>query len=144
VVLASVLWVRGAPLTVETARPPLIERVVKQAVRACDLVLRAGGFGVVVLDVADIPPRRVQDLPAITWLRLGHTTEGQDTVCLLIGDKPIGRSAMGASVEVTGRPVWTGTSPQSRRFAGVAQTFRVRAARMRLPLGDRVERAYAG
>jgi hypothetical protein len=144
VALNAVLWVRGAPLTVETARPPLIERAVKQAVRACDLVLRAGGFGVVVLDLADVPPRRVQDLPAITWLRLGHTTEGHDTVCLLVGDKPIGRSAMGASVEVTARPVWTGTSPQSRRFAGVTQTFTVRAARMQLPLGDRALRTFAG
>jgi recombination protein RecA len=137
VALDALLWVRGAPLTIETARPPLIERAVKQAVRACDLVLRAGGFGIVVLDLADVPPRRVQDLPAITWLRLGHTTEGHDTVCLLIGDKPIARSAMGASVDVAARPVWTGSSPQSRLFAGVAQRFTVRAARMQLPLGDR-------
>lgn len=136
--LDAVLWVRGAPLTVEMARPPLIEHAVKHAVRACDLVLRAGGFGVVVLDLADIPMRRIQSLPAITWLRLGHTTEGQDTLCLLVGDAPIGRSALGASVEVRGRTNWTGTSSQSRRCGGVTSTFTVRAARMPLPLGDRV------
>jgi hypothetical protein len=131
--LEAMLWVRGAPITVEMAQPALIDRVIKQAVRAGDLILRAGGFGVVVIDLADVPPRRVQALPAITWLRLAHTAEGQDTVCLLIGGSPMGRSALGVSVEVTARPVWTGTSAQSRRLSGFTPAFDVRAAR-RVPM----------
>lgn len=128
--LASVLWVRGAAVTAEMARPTVIDHLVKQAVRAGDLIVRAGGFGVVVIDLADVPPRRVQALPAITWLRLAHTTEGHDTVCLLVGETPMGRSALGVSVEVAGTPVWTGSSPQSRRLASVQPTFTVRAARL--------------
>jgi hypothetical protein len=129
--LASLLWVRGAPISVEMARPPVIDQAIRHAVRAVDLVMRAGGFGTVVLDLADVPPRRLQALPAITWLRLAHTTEGRDTVCLLVGDAPMGRSAWGVSVEVTARPQWTGHSPQSRRFAGFMQAFTVRAAHER-------------
>lgn len=124
--LPSVLWVRGAPLVVERSQPAVVEHAVKQAVRACDLVLRAGGFGLVVLDLADVAPRRVQALPAITWLRLAHTTEGTETVCLLMGEAPMGRSARGASVLVEARPEWTGTSAQARRFAGFESRFRVR------------------
>lgn len=126
VTLSSLLWVRGAPLVAERAHPPMIEHAVKQAVRACDLILRAGGFAVVVLDLADVSPRRVQALPAITWLRLAHTNEGTDTVCLLMGDASIGRSARGSSVLVDARPVWTGASARGRRFVGVAPTFQVR------------------
>jgi hypothetical protein len=131
--LASVLWVRGASITAEIARPVVIDQAVKQAVRAGDLIVRAGGFGVVVIDLADVPPRRLQALPAITWLRLAHTIEGRDTVGVLVGDAPMGRSALGVSVEVAARPAWTGTSLQSRRLVGLTQTFSVRAARQVWP-----------
>src|SRR6478736_1732506 len=55
--LARLLWVRGPSVMVETARPPLVDAAVLQAIRAGDLILRAGGFGVVAIDLADIPPR---------------------------------------------------------------------------------------
>jgi hypothetical protein len=126
VVMSSLLWVRGAPLVAEHAPPAVLDRAIKQAIRACDLVLRAGGFGVVVLDLADLPPRRLRAIPAITWLRVAHATEGTDTVCLLVGETPLGRSARGASVSLEARPVWTGRSAQSRRFQGLESTYRVR------------------
>lgn len=129
--LAFVLWVRGAPVTVEMARPPVIDQAIRHAVRAADLVIRAGGFGTVVLDLADVPPRRLQALPSITWLRLAHTVEGQDTVCLLVGDAPMARSAWGVSVEIAARPSWAGQSAQSRRFAGFKETFTIRSAHTR-------------
>jgi hypothetical protein len=42
--LSRVLWVRGPAVTVEMARPALTEDIVHRAVRAFDLILRAGGF----------------------------------------------------------------------------------------------------
>lgn len=145
--LEAVLWVRGAPVMAETARPPVVEQAVKQAIRACDLILRAGGFTVVVLDLADVAPRRVQAVPAISWLRLAHNTEGRDTVCLLTGESPMGRSANGVSVLTEARPIWTGTSAQSRRLAGLTPTFRVRAglevARRHEPVAARLTAGWA-
>src|SRR6187402_3237569 len=81
--LTRVLWIRGASLTIETVRPAVIDHAITQAVRAFDLVIRAGGFGVVALDLGDIPPRRLQALPAVTWLRLAHAAEGRDTAGVL-------------------------------------------------------------
>lgn len=121
--LSRLLWVRGAPVTVELARPPVIDLAVRQAVRAFDLILRAGGFAVVALDVCDVPARRIQALPAVTWLRLGHVVEGQETVGLLVGDAPMGRSARGVSVALSAPVVWSGTSAQSRRLADVSPRF---------------------
>lgn len=116
--LNRLLWVRGAPVTAETARPAVLERSVILAIRAFDLILRAGGFAVVALDVCDAAPRVLRGLPTATWFRLAHVNEGRQTAALLFGDAPMGRSARGVSVRLQAQSVWTGTSVQSRRFAG--------------------------
>jgi len=125
--LDRVLWVRGPTLTVELSRPPVIERAVHQAIRAVDLIVRAGGFSIVALDVADVPARHLRALPWTTWLRLSHANEGRDTVCLLVGESPMGKSARGTSVHLEAARCWTGTSAQSRRLAGLNVQLRAGA-----------------
>jgi recA bacterial DNA recombination protein len=130
--LDRVLWVRGASLisgmpgpgrTHPFAKWRLIEEGVSRAVRALDLIVRAGGFGIAALDLAGVPARAFGALPYTTWMRLAHANEGQPSACLLVGEAPMGRSARGASVELDASGQWTGSSRQSRRFAG----FDVRA-----------------
>jgi RecA/RadA recombinase len=119
--LSRVLWVRGPSLTpsaTASRRDNLVASAVLRAVRACDLIIRAGGFGVVSLDLAGAPARALRELAASTWMRLAHANAGQSTVCLLIGEQPMGRSARGVSVRLTSSRRWTGNSPQSRRFGG--------------------------
>lgn len=127
--LDRVLWVRGAALTVEGLRPraPGLRRgtaypdlAVRNALRAFDLIVRAGGFSIAALDFGDVPNEWLRQLPFTTWMRLAHANEGRDTVGLLIGEAPIGKSARGASVRLETSARWTGDSPQSRRFAGFA------------------------
>jgi len=136
--LDRVLWVRGmrtTPGALDGARrrawrsahdpiSPALD-VVHRAVRALDLIVRAGGFGVAAIDLADVPARSLQALPFTTWRRLAHANEGQSTVCLLVGRVAIGRSARGASVELGASTRWTGSSRQSRRFAGFDVQARV-------------------
>jgi hypothetical protein len=117
-VLDRLLWVRGPVLTVETFRGASLDAVVQRAVRAFDLVVRAGGFAVAALDLADFPIRSLQRLPPATWLRIARANEGRPTACLLIAPSPIGRSARGASVVIRGETRWGGASPQARRFLG--------------------------
>jgi RecA/RadA recombinase len=116
--LNRVLWARGATLTVELARPAMLEQSVHRAIRAFDLIIRAGGFGIVALDLAGMPARVLQMLPFTTWMRLAHATEGRQTVGLIVGDIAVGRSARGVSVHLRASPQWVGASPQSRRFSG--------------------------
>lgn len=117
--LDRVLWVRGPSLTVEMARPALIDKAVRQAVRALDLLIRAGGFAIVALDVADVPSRTVRALPWTTWMRLARANEGRESACLLVGNTAMGRSARGVSVRFEASIRWAGTSAQSRRLAGL-------------------------
>ena len=117
--LSRVLWVRGPSLSpTATGRDALAGSAVLRAVRACDLIIRAGGFGVVALDLAGAPARALRDLASSTWMRLAHANAGQLTVCLLVGNQPMGRSARGVSVKLISTRRWSGNRPQSRRFAG--------------------------
>jgi len=128
--LERVLWVRGPALTLEAERisasgveserglKTYRDDVIWKAVRALDLIVRAGGFAVAALDLADVPSVHLRGLPMTTWMRLAHANEGRDTVCLLMGDVAMGRSARGASVRLEAVRRWSGMTPQSRRFAG--------------------------
>lgn len=135
VVLDRVLWVRGPSMSSMASAAPeapwgrptrgVGERALQTGIRAFDLIVRAGGFAVVVCDIADVPARDIRTLPAATWFRLAHAIEGRDTVGLLTGAHPMGRSAGGVSVALRARGVWTGQSAQSRRLHGVRMTPQV-------------------
>ena len=118
--LDRVLWVRGPSMTWGTSQSAVGDLAVRRGLRAFDLIVRAGGFAVVVLDLADVPERAVRALPASTWLRLAHVHEGRDTVGLLVGTAPMGRSAGGVSLSLSGTAQWAGTSAQSRRWSGMS------------------------
>lgn len=119
VLLDQVLWIRGRDLPAgqpalspewEPARPRAgrtatpVSRALDRAIKAVGLVLSAGGFGVVVLDVADVPARALGQLPFTTWLRLQRMIEGTDTACVLLAAQPLARSAGGASVRLARGP----------------------------------------
>jgi recombination protein RecA len=100
--LERMLWVRGDACT--PAFPALAtrqagpDRVIERALKALNLVLQAGGFGVVALDLADAPVPSLRHVPQSTWIRLQRVLEGQDTVGLLVGSLPLSRSAGGVSL----------------------------------------------
>ena len=78
----------------------------------------------VALDAADVPSRHLRALPWTTWLRLSHANEGRDSVCLLVGESPMGKSPRGISVHLEAARRWTGASAQSRRFGGLSVQLR--------------------
>lgn len=100
---ARMLWIRGQALS--SARVSLsceygtLQKSLDRAVKALNLVLQAGGFGLVVLDLAEFAPQTIKRLPFTTWLRLHRVIEGGETACLLIGVEPIARSAGGVTVQ---------------------------------------------
>jgi recA bacterial DNA recombination protein len=93
--LDRLLWIRGD----EGDRP----RVVSRAIKALNLVLSAGGFGVVALDVGDVALHALRSLPFTTWLRLQRVIAGTDTACVLVARAPLARSTGGSSVRLEPR-----------------------------------------
>jgi recombination protein RecA len=126
--MMRVLWVRGPSVTEMPARA-FADALVRRALRAADLMIRAGGFGIVALDFADCSPELVRRVPATSWLRLAHANEGRDTVCLLLADAPLSRSPRGVSVRLTATPRWRGDSAQTRRLDGLDVAVTVTSAR---------------
>jgi recombination protein RecA len=77
--LDRLLWVRCQSL--------------EQALSATDLVLGAGGFGAVVLDLAGVPVKRARRVPLSYWFRFRRAVEGTPTVLALIDEEPCAQSA---------------------------------------------------
>ncbi|MEO8258643.1 MAG: hypothetical protein ABI868_14945 [Acidobacteriota bacterium] len=97
--LDRLLWVRGHVVTNPGMCRDVNPRAVEQAVKALMLILQAGNFGCVVLDVAEAPAEAIRRLPFTTWLRLQRILEGSRTACLLVGAEPMARSSAGLSVK---------------------------------------------
>jgi hypothetical protein len=102
VVLDRVLWMRGHVVTNPGLGRELNQRAMEQAIRAMALVLQAGNFGLVALDVAEAPGDVIRRLPFTTWLRLQRMVEGSQTIALLVGSVPMARSPAGLTVKVEG------------------------------------------
>jgi hypothetical protein len=136
--LTRLLWVRGhdVPLTHqalepgwEPSRPPagrtrdsVVGRALDRAVKAVNLVLQAGGFGLVALDLADVPLDALRDLPFTTWMRLQRVVGGSDTACVIVADLPLARSAGGVSLRL--QPQRTARDPARGAGAGRAPSGR--------------------
>jgi len=135
VALDHVLWVRGEGSTSVfpflNNRQNVTERALERALKATNLILQAGGFGIVVLDLADAPATALRALPFTTWKRLQRVLDGQQTVGLVLGNTPMSRSAGGVSLVL--QPVTTGLrvpgqwalSVPSRVFQGLDTDLRV-------------------
>lgn len=117
--LARLLWIRGES-------GPL-DRTVDRALKALNLVLQAGGFALVVIDLADVTPRALKSLPFTTWLRIQRIVEGSDTACLLVGPEPLARSAGGLTLTFDGQTRWDAAAPtgRARRLTGLQTRMRV-------------------
>jgi len=104
VVLSRMLWVRGdscAPAFPSLAhRQTGADRVITRALKATNLILQSGGFGVIALDLADAPPHALRRVPMTTWLRFQRVVEGQEAIGVILGSAPMSRSAGGVSVSL--------------------------------------------
>ena len=122
--LDRLLWIRG-----DTGP---IDRAIDRALKAYNLVLQAGGFGVVALDLADVPLLALKGIPFTTWMRVQRIVEGSDTACVLVVPEPLARSAGGVTLMVTGTAAWAGDAARSRRLDGLDVGVRVVSPRRRL------------
>ena len=117
VVLSRVLWVR------ESGDAP-------RALKAFSLILQAGGFGLAILDLADLPSTALRRFPLTTWMRIARIIEGSDTAAVLVGSERIARSAGGVTIALTtSAAAWRGAAHRARVFAGIEPAPQVVRAR---------------
>ena len=73
VALKQLLWVRC--------------QNIDQALRATDLLIQGGGFGLVAVDLSDAPSRLARQVPLNAWFRFRRAVEDTPTILLLIGQE---------------------------------------------------------
>ena len=81
------------------------ESQLEQVLKVTDLLLQSNGFGMIVLDLADIPVRSARRIPLASWFRFRRAIEHTPTVLLILEQQPIAGSCSSVLVKVTGQVV---------------------------------------
>jgi hypothetical protein len=82
--LDRLLWVRCGESSPQKS--------LEQLLRAADLLLESGGFGLIALDFGDLPPQTARHIPLTTWFRFRRAVEHTPTVLLAIERQSIAGS----------------------------------------------------
>jgi hypothetical protein len=79
------------------------ESQLEQVLKITDLLLQSNGFGMIVLDLADIPVRSARRIPLASWFRFRRAIEHTPTVLLVLEQRPIAGSCSSVLVKVAGK-----------------------------------------
>ena len=72
----------------EIRRPTPDARSLEQALRVTDLLLQSGGFGLVAIDLGDVPHAAARRMPLASWFRFQRAVEPTSTVLLVVAQEP--------------------------------------------------------
>ncbi|HEX7330671.1 MAG TPA: hypothetical protein VF290_04180 [Pyrinomonadaceae bacterium] len=80
----------------------------EHAFKATDLLLHAGGFGLVILDLGDVAGKEARRIISSWWYRFRRTVEDRPTVLTVISEEGCTRSCAALTLELKGVPEWSG------------------------------------
>jgi hypothetical protein len=95
---SRLLWVRCGKIK-QKFRP------VEQAFKVADMLLQSSGFGLVAVDISNIPECSVRNIPVSTWFRFSRVVEKQPTALVFIEQNPHATSCAGLVLNIKTRPV---------------------------------------
>ena len=108
VALERLLWIRCAGNA-------------EHALKATDLLLQAGGFGLVVMDLGDTPPATARRISLASWYRLRRAVENTPTALVVIELAPHARACATLALECArNRSKWSGAPGCSQLLCGAA------------------------
>lgn len=104
----NLLWVRcGANL--------------EHAFKATDLLLHAGGFGLVVLDLGELEGKDARRIVSSWWHRFKHTVENKPVTVVVVAAESCVRSCAALSLELKGHAEWGSTTEVQSPTAEIYQ-----------------------
>jgi recombination protein RecA len=115
--LKQLLWVRC--------------RNIEQALRATDLLIQAGGFGLVAVDLGDVPPQTVRYVPLHAWFRFRRAVEDTPTILMLVEQESNAKTCASLVLRLDAKPAcWSETVETQRQntsgsFARLLKGFQV-------------------
>lgn len=137
--LKRVLWVRcqedvsrfrfqvssGQPRQTRNGKRGTLGRL-EQALRAADLLLQAGGFGLVMMDLADVPSRLARRVPLTSWFRFRRAVEKTPTALVVVEQQANARGCASLVLALERRPAALQTSIGSPTHARLLGGVRIK------------------
>lgn len=117
--LERLLWVRcSQPANVKRnvigmkSRPSgfAFGDALEQVLKVTDLLLQSGGFGMVVLDLGDIPAKSARRVPLTSWFRFRRAIEPAATVLLLIEQESCAKACSSLVLRLQAEAIFTSNS----------------------------------
>jgi recombination protein RecA len=111
VALQQLLWVRC--------------QNIDQALRATDLLIQSGGFGLVAVDLSDVPSRTARQVPLNAWFRFRRAVEDTPTILLLLGQDSNAKTCASLVLRLDAQHVhWSPPSDGSEACSQMLTTIR--------------------
>ena len=87
----------------------------EHAFKATDLLVQGGGFGLVLLDLGDVPAKSARRIISSWWYRFRRTLEATPTALVVIGEESCVRSCASLALELRGEKcLWSSSSDRLR------------------------------
>jgi recombination protein RecA len=97
-----------------------------QALRAADLLIQGGGFGLVAVDLSDVAPKIVRYVPLNAWFRFRRAVEDTPTILMVIEQEANAKTCASLVLRLKARPAeWSAAAPKIQETE-TAATSRVR------------------
>lgn len=94
----------------------------EHAFKATDLLLHAGGFGLVILDLGDVAGKDARRIITSWWYRFRRTVEDRPTSITVISEEACTRSCAALTLELSGAGEWSrATEPSASGRSNVIQ-----------------------
>jgi hypothetical protein len=91
----------------------------EHALKAADLLIAGGGFGLVIMDMGDTPPREARRISLASWFRFRRTVEHTPTALIVIGrESYVSCASLGLEMRREGVS-WSGAPGCSQLLRGV-------------------------
>ena len=110
---------RSRALAPEGKRRNSSETPVEQALQATDLLLQSGGFGLVVIDLGDVPFRIARRIPLTSWFRFQRAVEHTPTVLFVITQAPCAQTCASLLLKVQAQSL-AGYWPLAKKLSAVS------------------------
>jgi len=95
----------------------------EHALKTADLIVQAGGFGLIAMDLADTPPRTAGRISLASWFRLRHAVERTPAALVVLAQTLHAKSCSSLQLELRKEEVrWSG-----EQFGKLLRGMRVRA-----------------
>jgi hypothetical protein len=109
-----------------------VEARMEQALKIADWLLQAGGFSVIVLDLAGVPSRQARRIPLTSWFRFRRAVENTATAFVVVEEQSYAKTCASLVLRMSkGDEGWSGLQPEKTTLLREI-TFNAEVRRSRL------------